>query len=217
MIGSTRPTGPRMATNEVERMRTASPEVWMVLGNAADGGDLGRTLLEAAQRIGGRLTFQDSLLDGRLYRLTFQRAAAASAGPGRAPGDNRHQERRPYLGDQPAQRRSPRHGCRGKPDRHPRPNHEDPQLHQVGGNEHERQQLVRKRILGNQRQGEEQPSLRSAPANCGQEQEPAERTQDGRPEMLALLVEGRPPVQRPRWWKREGQGENAQSPDDGRT
>jgi hypothetical protein len=64
---------PGWATNEVERMRTASSVVWLILGHAADGVDLGRGLLDAAGQAGAQLTFQDSLLDGRLYRLDFER------------------------------------------------------------------------------------------------------------------------------------------------
>jgi Dolichyl-phosphate-mannose-protein mannosyltransferase len=60
------------AANEAQRMRTTSSVVWVILGNAAqDGVDLGEILLDAARRAGGRLTFQDSLFDGRLYRLDF--------------------------------------------------------------------------------------------------------------------------------------------------
>jgi hypothetical protein len=60
------------ASNEAQRMRSASPVVWVLLGNADAGGvDLGRVLIEAAQRVGGRLTFRDSLMDGRLYRVSF--------------------------------------------------------------------------------------------------------------------------------------------------
>ena len=59
------------ALNEAQRMRAASPVMWVILGHAADGVDLGRILLEAVQRAGAGLTLQDSLLDGRLYRLVF--------------------------------------------------------------------------------------------------------------------------------------------------
>jgi hypothetical protein len=72
---SPKPTGPDpgWAANEADRMRTASSVVWLILGHAADGVDLGRIVLDAVRQGGARLTFQDSLLDGRLYRLDFER------------------------------------------------------------------------------------------------------------------------------------------------
>jgi hypothetical protein len=61
------------AANEAQRMRAASPVVWVLVGNAAhEGLDLGQILLDAAQQVGGKLFFQDSVLDGRLYGLDFQ-------------------------------------------------------------------------------------------------------------------------------------------------
>jgi 4-amino-4-deoxy-L-arabinose transferase-like glycosyltransferase len=60
------------AANEVQRMRAASPVVWLIIGNAISYGvDLGHILLNAAEQAAGRVTFQDSLQDGRLYRLDF--------------------------------------------------------------------------------------------------------------------------------------------------
>jgi hypothetical protein len=61
------------AASEAWRMRAASPVVWIMVGNAAhEGVDLGQILLDAAEKIGGRLVFQDSLHDGRLYALDFR-------------------------------------------------------------------------------------------------------------------------------------------------
>jgi hypothetical protein len=54
-------------------MRAASPVVWLIIGNAISYEvDLGHILLNAAAHAAGRVTFQDSLQDGRLYRLDFQ-------------------------------------------------------------------------------------------------------------------------------------------------
>jgi hypothetical protein len=59
--------------NEAQRIRgAASSRIWIMVGQAShDGVDLGEVLLDAARDAGARLTFQDSLLDGRLYRLEF--------------------------------------------------------------------------------------------------------------------------------------------------
>ena len=73
------------ATNEVLRMRAASSVVWVIIGNAAPYGvDLGQILLNTAQQVGAGITLQDSLQDGRLYRLDFhsnRHNAGESAGP----------------------------------------------------------------------------------------------------------------------------------------
>lgn len=61
------------AGNEAQRIRdAASSPIWVLVGHAShDGVDLGEVLLDAARQAGARLTLQDSLLDGRLYRLEF--------------------------------------------------------------------------------------------------------------------------------------------------
>jgi hypothetical protein len=80
-------------------------------------GFLGRVLLDAARQAGARLTFQDSLLDGRLYRLDFG---------GRIPKDQaerweirREQERGLDIGHQPAQRGGTLHDNSREPHRNP--------------------------------------------------------------------------------------------------
>ncbi len=62
------------AANEARRIRdAASSPIWLLVGHAShDGVDLGEVLLDAARQAGARMTFQDSLLDGRLYRLEFE-------------------------------------------------------------------------------------------------------------------------------------------------
>jgi hypothetical protein len=62
---------PGWAANEGKRIRdAASSRIWVIVGNAAHQGmDLGEILLDAVKQEGGRLTFQDSVQDGRLYRL----------------------------------------------------------------------------------------------------------------------------------------------------
>jgi hypothetical protein len=63
------------AGNEAQRIRdAASSRIWVIVGQAShDGVDLGEILLDATRHAGARLTFQDSLLDGRLYRLDFEK------------------------------------------------------------------------------------------------------------------------------------------------
>ena len=76
------------AGNEAQRIRdAASSRIWVIVGQAShDGVDLGEVLLDAARQAGARVTFQDSLLDGRLYRLDFK-SGTDSEGPGRTIGD----------------------------------------------------------------------------------------------------------------------------------
>jgi 4-amino-4-deoxy-L-arabinose transferase-like glycosyltransferase len=64
---------PGWAANEGRRMRlSAGPRIWVILGNAShEGTDLGAILLSALAEEGGRLTFRDSLQDGKLYQLEF--------------------------------------------------------------------------------------------------------------------------------------------------
>lgn len=61
------------APNEGGRIAdAASPGIWIILGNASHHGlDLGAVLLEAVRHDGGRVTFEESLQDGKLYRLEF--------------------------------------------------------------------------------------------------------------------------------------------------
>jgi hypothetical protein len=71
MFGYPRQADPGWAANEGRRIRNvASSRIWVIVGNAAHQGmDLGEILLDAVQLEGGRLTFQESVQDGRLYRL----------------------------------------------------------------------------------------------------------------------------------------------------
>jgi hypothetical protein len=64
---------PGWAGNEGARIRrAASPGVWIILGNASHYGlDLGAVLLEEIRHRGGRITFERSLQDGKLYRVEF--------------------------------------------------------------------------------------------------------------------------------------------------
>jgi len=64
---------PGWATNEAQRIRdAASSRIWVIVGNSSHQGmDLGEILLDAVKQEGGRLTLQDSLQDGKLYRLAF--------------------------------------------------------------------------------------------------------------------------------------------------
>jgi hypothetical protein len=76
------------ARNEGRRIRkAASPGIWMIQGNASrDGLDLGAVLLQAVRHNGGRLTFEESLQDGKLYRVEFDsslRSAKTTKSAGR--------------------------------------------------------------------------------------------------------------------------------------
>jgi hypothetical protein len=64
---------PGWARNEAGRIRNAASHgVWIVVGNASHPGlDLGAILLEAVKHNGGRLTFENSVQDGKLYRVEF--------------------------------------------------------------------------------------------------------------------------------------------------
>jgi hypothetical protein len=64
---------PGWATNEARRIReAASSGAWLILGNAShEGVDLGVILLEAVKRVGGQVSLQDSVQDGRLYQVGF--------------------------------------------------------------------------------------------------------------------------------------------------
>jgi hypothetical protein len=68
---SPRQPDPGWAANEGKRIRdAASSRIWVIVGNASHQGlDLGEILLDAVKQEGGRLTFQESLQDGRLYRF----------------------------------------------------------------------------------------------------------------------------------------------------
>ena len=68
------------ARNEGSRIRNAaSPRIWIILGNASHRGlDLGAVLLDAVKHNGGRLTFEDSLHDGKLYRIEFDSSLRSS-------------------------------------------------------------------------------------------------------------------------------------------
>ena len=68
------------AANEGERIRNAaSPGIWMILGNASHHGlDLGGVLLETVKQNGGRVTFDASLQDGKLYRVEFASSLRSS-------------------------------------------------------------------------------------------------------------------------------------------
>ena len=76
------------AGNEARRIREAAcSRIWVIVGQASyDRVDLGEILLDAARQEGARLTFQDSLLDGRLYRLDFEKGRDSER-PGRTMGD----------------------------------------------------------------------------------------------------------------------------------
>jgi hypothetical protein len=73
MSGDVLHPDPGWAGNEGRRMhKAASPGIWMILGNASHHGlDLGAVLLQAVRHNGGRLTFEESLQDGKLYRVEF--------------------------------------------------------------------------------------------------------------------------------------------------
>jgi hypothetical protein len=62
---------PGWAANEAKRIRdAASSRIWVIVGNAAHQGmDLGQILLDAVKQEGGRLSFEESVQDGRLYRF----------------------------------------------------------------------------------------------------------------------------------------------------
>jgi hypothetical protein len=79
---SGQPAGPDpgWARNEGRRLRAAaSPGIWIVLGNSSSNGlDLGAILLDEVRHNGGRLTFTESLQDGKLYRVEFDSSLRSS-------------------------------------------------------------------------------------------------------------------------------------------
>jgi hypothetical protein len=74
---------PGWARNEGGRIRDAAPPgIWIILGNASNYGfDLGAVLLDEVNYKGGRLTVEDSIQDGKLYRVEFDSSLRSSPGP----------------------------------------------------------------------------------------------------------------------------------------
>jgi hypothetical protein len=164
------------ARNEGRRIRDAgSSGSWIVLGNASsNGSDLGAVLLEAVKQNGGRVTFEDSLQDEKLYRVEFDRSLRSSKHHEESGQVNREDEHGPDLGHQAWQRGGMLLAHRGERNCNPGPHDEDPHLHRIARYQRQGKELVWKGILWNDGRCKEQPSPRCTPAQGGQEQDPAE-------------------------------------------
>ena len=122
---------PGWARNEGRRIRdAASPGIWIVLGNASsNGSDLGTVLLDAVKHNEGRITFEDSLQDGKLYRVEFDgslRSSKHHEEGGQVDGEEEHG---PHLGHEGWQRGGVLLAHRGERNCNPRSHNEDSHLH----------------------------------------------------------------------------------------
>jgi Dolichyl-phosphate-mannose-protein mannosyltransferase len=160
MSGHVAGPDPGWARNEGRRIRNAaSYGSWIVLGNASsNGSDLGAVLLEAVKQNGGRVTFEDSLQDEKLYRVEFDGSLRSSKHHEEGGQVNREDEHGPDLGHQAWQRGGVLLAHRGERNCNPRSHDEDCHLHCVARYQRQREELVWKGILWNDGRCEEQPS-----------------------------------------------------------
>jgi hypothetical protein len=148
------------ARNEGRRIRAAaSAGIWIVLGNSSSSGlDLGAVLLDAVRRNGGRITFEDSLQDGKLYRVEFDGSLRSSKHHEERGQVDREEEHGPHLCHQSWQRGRVLLTHRGERNCNPRSHDEDSHLHRIARYQHQREELVWKGVLWNDGGCKEQSS-----------------------------------------------------------